>query len=87
MRCAAPPRKELERLCRYITAGDCQRMAQRDHAGQVVLQLKSPDRDGTTQVVMSPLQFMQQRLAALVPPPRLNVIRFHSPTRLARRRA
>jgi hypothetical protein len=41
-----------------------------------MLQLKSPYRDGTTHIVMSPLQFMQ-RLTALVPPPRLHLIRFH----------
>jgi hypothetical protein len=41
-----------------------------------VLQLKSPYHDGTTHVVMSPLELMQ-RLAALVPRPRLHLIRFH----------
>ena len=41
-----------------------------------MLQLKSPYHDGTTHVVMSPLEFMQ-RLAALVPRPRLHLIRFH----------
>ena len=45
-------------------------------AGQVVLKLKTPWRDGTTPLVMSPLEFMQ-RLAALVPRPRLQLIRFH----------
>jgi hypothetical protein len=45
-------------------------------AGQVVLKLKTPWRDGTTHLVMSPLEFMQ-RLAALVPRPRLHRIRFH----------
>jgi Putative transposase len=44
--------------------------------GQVVLTLKTPWRDGTTHLVMSPLEFMQ-RLAALVPRPRLHLIRFH----------
>jgi hypothetical protein len=44
--------------------------------GQVELQLKTPWRDGTTHLVMSPLEFMQ-RLAALVPRPRLHLIRFH----------
>jgi hypothetical protein len=34
-------------------------------AGHVVLKLKTPRRDGTTHLVMSPLEFMQ-RLAALV---------------------
>jgi putative transposase len=33
-------------------------------------------RDGTTHLVLSPLEFMQ-RLAALVRRPRLHVIRFH----------
>ena len=41
-----------------------------------MLQLKSAWRDGTTHIVMSPLEFMQ-RLAALVPRPRLHLIRFH----------
>ena len=45
-------------------------------AGQVVLRLKSSYNDGTTHIVMSPLEFMQ-RLAALVPRPRLHLIRFH----------
>ena len=44
--------------------------------GDVVLQLKSPYHDGTTHVVMSALELMQ-RLAALVPRPRLHLIRFH----------
>jgi hypothetical protein len=48
----------------------------RTGAGDVVLQLKSAWRDGTTHIKMSPLEFMQ-RLAALVPRPRLHLIRFH----------
>ena len=48
----------------------------RNGAGDVVLQLKSAYRDGTTHIVLSPLEFMQ-RLAALVPRPRLHLIRFH----------
>ena len=42
-----------------------------NHAGQVVLKLKTPYRDGTSHIVMSPLEFMQ-RLAALVPRPRID---------------
>jgi len=53
-----------------------ERMA-RNTDGQVVLTLKTPYRDGTTHIVLSPLEFMQ-RLAALVPRPRLNLIRFAS---------
>ena len=41
-----------------------------------MLKLKSPYRDGTTHIVMHPQEFMQ-RLAALVPRPRLHRIRFH----------
>ena len=40
------------------------------------LQLKSPYKDGTTHIVMEPLEFME-RLAALVPRPCLHLIRFH----------
>jgi hypothetical protein len=77
VRCNAHQRKELERMCRYITRpAIANERLKRNRAGQVVLQLKSPWRDGTTHIVMSPLEFMQ-RLAALVPRPRLHLIRFH----------
>ena len=49
---------------------------QTNAAGQAVLKLKTPWRDGSTHLVMSPLEFMQ-RLAALVPRPRPHFIRFH----------
>jgi hypothetical protein len=64
-------------LCRYITrpAIANERLAL-NRAGQVVLTLKTPYREGTTHIVMSPLEFIQ-RLAALVPRPRLHLIRFH----------
>jgi hypothetical protein len=77
VRCRAHQRTQLGRLCRYITRpAIANQRLQRNPAGQVVLQIKSPWRDGTTHIVMSPLEFMQ-RLAALVPRPRLNLIRFH----------
>lgn len=64
VRCAADQRSELEHLCRYITrpAIANERLSV-NHAGQVVLKLKTPYRDGTSHLVMSPLEFMQ-RLAA-----------------------
>ena len=69
VRCGAHQRKELERLCRYITRpAIANERLKRDGAGDVVLQLKSAWRDGTTHIKMSPLEFMQ-RLAALVPRP------------------
>ncbi len=77
VRCAAHERQSLERLCRYITRPAIANERVRcNAAGQVVLTLKTPWRDGTTHLVMSPLEFMQ-RLAALVPRPRLHLIRFH----------
>ena len=75
--CAAHERKQLEHLCRYITRpAIANERLTRNRAGDVVLQLKSPYHDGTTHIVMSPLELMQ-RLAALVPRPRLHLIRFH----------
>jgi Putative transposase len=45
----ADQRKELEQLCRYITRpAIANERLKRDHTGQVVLQLKSPYKDGTT---------------------------------------
>lgn len=70
-------RKRLEQLCRYITRPALSdERVQLNAAGQVELKLKTAWRDGTTHLVMSPLEFMQ-RLAALVPRPRLHLIRFH----------
>ena len=77
VRVEAHDRKRLEQLCRYITRPALSdERVQRNAAGQVELKLKAPWRDGTTHLVMSPLEFMQ-RLAALVPRPRLHLIRYH----------
>jgi len=45
-------------------------------SGQVRYTLKTPYRDGTTHIVLEPLDLMA-RLAALVPPPRMHLTRFH----------
>ena len=77
LRWRADQRKELEQLCRYITRpAIANERLKRNRAGQVVLQLKSPYKDGTSHIVMEPLEFME-RLAALMPRPRLHLIRFH----------
>ena len=44
--------------------------------GQVVYKLKTAYRNGTTHIVLSPLDFLS-RLASLVPRPRVHLIRFH----------
>jgi len=45
-------------------------------SGQVRYTLKTPYRDGTTHIVLEPLDLMT-RLAALVPPPRMHLMRYH----------
>jgi len=78
VRCGADDRQALEQLCRYITRPAlANERVQTNAAGQVLLKLKTPWRDGTTHLVLSPLEFMQ-RLAALVPRPRLHLIRLVS---------
>ncbi|MCC7151268.1 MAG: transposase [Rubrivivax sp.] len=63
-------RKGLEHLCGYIMRpARSDEGVQLNPAGQVELKIKTPWRDGTTHLVMSPLEFMQ-RLVALVPRPR-----------------
>jgi hypothetical protein len=77
VRVEAHDRKRLEQLRRDITRPALSDgRVQLSDAGQGELKFKTPWRDGTTHLVMSPLEFMQ-RLAALVPRPRLHPIRFH----------
>ncbi len=75
--CEANLRDKLEKLCRTITrpAIANERLSMNER-GQVIVRFKQPFRDGTTQVVLEPLDFIA-RLAALVPRPRLNLTRFH----------
>ena len=77
VRVAGSDRGRLEQLCRYISRPALsEERLQRNAAGQVVLKLKTPWRDGTSHVVMTPIEFLQ-RLAALVPRRGLHLIRFH----------
>ena len=66
-----------ERLCRYIArpAVAIPRLSL-SSKGKVVYTLKTPYRDGTTQVAFEPVDFIA-RLAALVPTARVNLTRFH----------
>ena len=75
--CEANQRGKLEKLCRYITrpAIANERLSMNER-GQVIVRFKRPFRDGTTHVVLDPLDFIA-RLAALAPRPRLNLTRFH----------
>ena len=73
----ASDRARLERLCRYVirpplAAGRLQIL----DAEQVAFSLKSVWSDGMYQIVLSPDELLE-KLAALVPPPRLNLVRYH----------
>jgi hypothetical protein len=70
-------RSKLERLCRYVSrpALSEERLSLTSN-GNIRYRLKTPYRDGTTHVVLEPLDFLA-RLAALVPPPRVNLTRYH----------
>jgi hypothetical protein len=75
--CEAHQRSRLERLCRYITRPPiATKRLSIDGQGRVVYRYKQPFRDGSTHVLLEPLDFIA-RLAALVPRPRLNLTRFH----------
>jgi hypothetical protein len=73
----ADARAKLERLCRYISRPALaeERLALTE-SGDVRLQLKTAYRDGTTHVILEPLDLLA-RLAALVPPPHIHLIRYH----------
>jgi hypothetical protein len=66
---AASEREQLERLCRYVSRPPVatERLAL-TASGRVRYTLKTPYRDGTTHLVLEPLELMA-RLAALVTPP------------------
>ena len=76
-RVEAAERVRLQRLCRYVirpplAAGRLQIL----DAEHVAFSLKSIWSDGTYQIVLSPQELLE-KLAALVPPPRLNLVRYH----------
>jgi len=73
----ADQREKLERLARYVSRPpvSVERLSLTAQ-GQVRYRLKTPYRDGTTDIVLEPLDFIA-RLAALVPPPHVHLTRYH----------
>lgn len=73
----AGQRERLERVCRYILRAPVavERLHLTDD-GQVRLSLRQPWRDGTTDVVFDPVEFLG-RLAVLVPRPRINLLLYY----------
>jgi hypothetical protein len=73
----AKHRDKLERLCRYIArpAVSLERIS-KTQEGNINYELKTPYRDGTTSVEFEPLDFIS-KLSALIPAPRINLVRYH----------
>ena len=73
----AGERERLERVCRYALRPPVTDERLRVGAdGQVVLRLRHPWTDGTTDLTFAPPAFLE-RLAVLVPRPRVNLVLYH----------
>ncbi|MBX3024957.1 transposase [bacterium] len=73
----AGDRRRLERLCRYVLRPPvAQEALELTAAGQVVLRLRRPWRDGTQAIRFAPTELLE-RLAALVPRPRAHLLLYH----------
>ena len=73
----ARDRKRLERLCRYAARPPiATERLRRLGDGRLLYELRHRWRDGTTHLGFEPLEFLE-KLAALVPPPRFNLVRYH----------
>ncbi len=73
----ARDRRRLERLCRYAgRAPLANRRLSLLPDGRLLYRLKRRWRDGTTHVIFGPLELLE-RLAVLVPPPRIHQVRYH----------
>ena len=73
----AENKEGLERLCRYVArpplaAGSLTRISD----DLLSFKLKTPWSDGTTSILLSPLELIE-KISALVPPPRVNLVRYH----------
>ena len=73
----AHDRKGLEHLCRYVArpAVVNSRLSM-DREGRIIYKLKKAYQNGTTHLRFSPEDFIE-KLIALVPTPRMNLIRYH----------
>ncbi|OFW24881.1 MAG: hypothetical protein A3G21_02535 [Acidobacteria bacterium RIFCSPLOWO2_12_FULL_66_21] len=73
----AGQRERLERIVRYTLRPPVpQERLHLTGDGQVRLELRHPWRDGTTDIVFDPVEFLG-RLAVLVPRPRINLLLYH----------
>jgi hypothetical protein len=70
-------RRQLENLCRYVArpAVATERLS-RFPDGRILYRLRHHWRDGTSHVIFDPMDLIG-KLAALVPPPRFNLVRYN----------
>lgn len=75
--CRSHQRAKLERLCRYVARPPLalERLSLTD-VGKLLYALKQPYSNGTTHFLFEPLDLLA-KLAALVPRPRFNLVRYH----------
>ena len=70
-------RDKLEKLCRYTGRPPValERLSETGD-GKILYRLKTPYSDGTTHVLFEPMELVE-KVIALVPPPRANLLRYH----------
>jgi len=75
--CETNQRKKLEQICNYVARPPIaqDRLIQRAD-GNLLYKLKRPYDDGTEYLLFSPLELLE-KLASLIPRPRINTIRYH----------
>lgn len=73
----AKKRDRLEKLIRYVARSSValSRMSETSQ-GDIQITLKKPFSDGTTHVVFTPMELIE-KLVALIPQPRMHMVRFH----------
>jgi hypothetical protein len=70
-------RDQLERVCRYLLRPPLalERLTE-SSGGQLLYQFRRPWSDGSTALLLDPLELLE-RLAALIPPPRRPLLAYH----------
>ncbi len=73
----AQDRDRLEKLCRYTARPPValERLSETPD-GKILYRLKSEYSDGTTHVLFDPIELVE-KVVALIPPPRANLLRYH----------
>ncbi len=70
-------RDKLEKLCRYTARPPValERLSETED-GKILYRLKTQYSDGTTHVLFDPMELVE-KVVALIPPPRANLLRYH----------